>query len=98
MKTDPNITSNINIVDFPEANLPEIVRWRNDSAVNKYLRPAYRTLHEVEEWYQGYFGSHGNRLFAIQAADSLIGYCTIEAIEKDNNKCEMGIVIGEPPF
>ena len=57
MKTDPTITSNINIVDFPEASLPEIVRWRNDSTVNKYLRPAYRTLNEIEEWYQVGWGT-----------------------------------------
>ena len=72
MKTDPSITSRIHIVDFPEASLPEIVRWRNDSVVNKYLRPGNRTLNEVEEWYQEYFGSRGNRVFAIQAADTLI--------------------------
>jgi len=90
-----NVFGNMKIVDFPEESLSAIVKWRNDSDVNKYLRPAYRTLEDVQQWYRGYFSSHGNRLFGIRRDDALIGYCTIEAVERANNKCEVGIVIGE---
>jgi len=93
-----NSFDNISIVDFPEESLSAIVKWRNDSDVNRYLRPGYRTLEEVQEWYYGYFSSHGNHLFGIWAGDTLIGYCTIEAIERSNNKCEVGIVIGEKAY
>ena len=93
-----NSANGIYIFDFPEEDLASIVKWRNDPDVNKYLRPNYRTLEDVQEWYRGYFSSGGNRLFGIRAADELIGYCTIEAIEKANNKCEVGIAIGEKAY
>ena len=90
-----NAPRNISITDFPEESLSAIVKWRNDGDVNKYLRPGYRTLEEVQEWYHGYFSSCGNQLLAIKAANDLIGYCTIEAVDRSNNKCEVGIVLGE---
>ena len=88
----------IDIAGFAEQDLPTLVKWRNDDEVSKYLRPGYRTLQEVQAWYRGYFASDGNRLFAIRADDVLVGYCTIEAIERANNKCEVGIVIGEKEY
>ncbi len=86
---------NISIFDFPEESLSAIVKWRNDGDVNKYLISGYRTLEEVQERYRGYFSSRGNRLFGIRVDDTLIGYCIIIAVERNNNKCEVGIVIGE---
>ena len=89
------MNSHISILDFREASLPLIVKWRNDGDVNKYLRQGYRALEEVREWYHDYFSSRENTLFAIRADAVLIGYCTIEAVERSNNRCEVGIVIGE---
>ncbi len=93
-----SVLGNISVVDFPEERLSAVVGWRNDPVVNKYLRPSYRTLREVQEWYEGYFCSRSNRLFAILADGTLIGYCTIEAVERTNNKCEVGVVIGEKAY
>ena len=90
-----NCARDITVESFPREELPAIVRWRNDPAVNKYLRPAYRTLDEVQEWFDHYFAAEGNKLFAIRAGRRLVGYCTIEQIERANNKCEVGIVIDD---
>ncbi len=98
MTADMRSPDRIEVAAFQRRDLPAIVRWRNDPAVNRYLRPAYRTLPEVEDWYERYFGSEGNRLFAVLADGTLVGYCTIEAIERENNKCELGIVIGEKEY
>ena len=93
-----NAPGNISVVDFPEEGLSAIVKWRNDGEVNKYLRPGYGTLEEVRDWYHGYFSSCGNQLLAIKADDNLIGYCTIEGVDRANNKCEVGIVLGERAY
>ena len=61
-----NDSENISIIDFPEDSLSAIVKWRNDPEINKYLRPGYRSLEEVTEWYTGHYSSHGNRLFGIR--------------------------------
>jgi RimJ/RimL family protein N-acetyltransferase len=98
MTADTGIPDRIEVVAFRRRDLPAIVKWRNDPAVNRYLRPAYRTLPEVEDWYEHYFGAQGNRLFAVLTDGTLVGYCTIEAIERENNKCELGIVIGEERY
>lgn len=97
-KIKMNGPCDICIFDFPTENLQAIVKWRTDGDVNKYLRPGYRTLEKVKEWYHGYFSSRGNRLFAIRADDMLVGYCTIESVERSNNKCELGIVLGEKAY
>jgi len=44
----------LTIDDFPPDRLAEIVCWRNDPAVNIYLRQGIRTLEEVQEWYTQY--------------------------------------------
>jgi hypothetical protein len=46
---------NITIDEFPPDRLADIVQWRNDPVVNKYLRPGIRTLEEVQDWYAQYF-------------------------------------------
>jgi len=63
----------ITIDDFPSDRLAEIVHWRNDRAVNKYLRQGIRTLDEVQEWYAQYFSraEHKFSPFAQSISDSL---------------------------
>jgi RimJ/RimL family protein N-acetyltransferase len=85
----------LTIDDFPPDRLAEIVRWRNDPAVNKYLRPGIRTLAEVREWYTQYFSQAENKLFAVYCDQTLIGYSTLEHIDATHRNCEIGLVIGD---
>src|SRR5712691_4163572 len=43
-------------------------------------------------------GTEANRLLGILADNQLIGYCTIEHIDRENHTCEVGIVIGEKDY
>jgi len=88
----------LTIDDFPPDRLAEIARWRNDPAVNQYLRPGIRTLEEVQEWYTQYFSRAEHKLFAVYADKRLIGYCTLEHIDTAHNNCEIGIVIGDSHY
>jgi len=88
----------ISITDFAENELPAIAKWRGDCDVSKYIRRGYKTLEEVGKWYREYFTSGANYLFGVLVDEKLIGYCTIEHIDPDNNKCELGIVIGEKDY
>jgi RimJ/RimL family protein N-acetyltransferase len=88
----------ITIDDFPPDRLADIVHWRNDPAVNKYLRQGMRTLKEVQEWYAHYFSGAENRLFTVYADKVLIGYGTLEHIDTTHRSCEIGIVIGDPGY
>jgi diamine N-acetyltransferase len=88
----------ITIDDFPPDRLACIAHWRNDPAVNKYLRPGIRTLAEVQVWYAPYFSRADNQLFAVYCNKALIGYCTLEHIDATNRSSEIGIVIGNPHY
>jgi len=88
----------ITIDEFPPDRLAEIVRWRNDPAVNRYLRQGILTLEEVQEWYTQYFARAENKLFAVYADKILIGYGTWEHIDTTHRSCEIGIVIGAPHY
>jgi len=86
------------IDDFPADRLAAIVQWRNDSAVNTYLRQGFHTLDEVQGWYTQYFSRAENKLFAVYADKMLIGYCTLEHIDTTQRSCEIGIVIGDAHY
>jgi RimJ/RimL family protein N-acetyltransferase len=88
----------LTIDDFPPDCLSSIVQWRNDSAVNKYLRQGIHTLEEVQEWYAQYFSRAEHKLFAVYADKTLIGYCTLEHMDTTHRSCEIGIVIGDPHY
>ena len=88
--------SDIKIADYPEEHLSAIAKWRSDSKVNRYLRVGYRSIEEVRQWYQSYFGSAENCLFGIWVGERLVGYCSIEGLDRSNRKCELGVVVGEP--
>jgi len=87
--------TDLTIAPFPDDDLASMVKWRTDPDVNKYIRAGLRTLEAVRKWYDEYFSAAENLLFAIRLEGNLIGYCTIEHIDRDNRKCEVGIVIGE---
>jgi RimJ/RimL family protein N-acetyltransferase len=88
----------LTIDDFPPDRLADIVHWRNDPAVNKYLRPGIRTLDEVQAWCAQYFSGAENKLFAVYADTTLIGYGTLEHIDTTHRSCEIGVVIGNPDY
>lgn len=86
------------ITEFPEEALSAIAKWRSDGDVNRYIRRGYKTLGEVRKWYHEYFSAEANRLLGILVDGQLIGYCTIEHINLDDKKCEIGILIGEKDY
>jgi RimJ/RimL family protein N-acetyltransferase len=88
----------LTIDDFPPNRLADIVRWRHDPDVNRYLRPGIRTLEEVQEWCAQYFSGAEHKLFAVYADTTLIGYGTLEHIDTTHRSCEIGIVIGNPDY
>src|SRR2546428_13271308 len=88
----------ITLTAFPEEELAAIAKWRSDDEVHRYLRHGYSTLGEVSTWYHDYFSAEANQLLGILVDNQLIGYCTIEHIDYDNHKCEVGIVIGEKDY
>jgi RimJ/RimL family protein N-acetyltransferase len=88
----------ITVDAFPPDRLAAIVHWRNDPAVNRHLRQGIRTLQEVEDWYAQYFSRTDNRLLAVYADETLIGYCTLEQIDITNRNGAIGLVIGNPDY
>ena len=88
----------LTIEDFPPDRLAEIVHWRNDPAVNRYLRQGILTLETVQGWYAKYFSKAENKLFAVYADKTLIGYGMLEHIDLIHKNCEIGIVIGNPCY
>jgi len=88
----------LTIDEFPRDRLADIVHWRNDPVVNRYLRQGIRTLEEVQEWYAQYFARAEHQLFAVYADTTLIGYGTLEHIDTIHRSCEIGIVIGDPHY
>jgi RimJ/RimL family protein N-acetyltransferase len=84
--------------DFPPDRLATIVHWRNDPAVNRYLRQGMLTLEEVQAWRAQYFSKAEHKLFAVYADKTLIGYCTLSHIDTTHRSGEIGIVIGNPDY
>jgi len=88
----------ITIDEFPPDCLADVVHWRNDPVVNRYLRQGIHTLDEVQEWYTQYFSRPENKLFTVYADKALIGYGTLSHIDTTHRNCEIGIVIGNPAY
>jgi RimJ/RimL family protein N-acetyltransferase len=86
------------IDDFPPDRLAEIVHWRNDPAVHRYLRQGILTLETVQAWYTQYFSRAEHQLFAVYADKALIGYGTLSHIDPTHRNREIGIVIGNPDY
>ena len=63
----------ITLDEFPPDRLATIVHWRNDPAVNRYLRQGILTLETVQAWYTQYFSRAEHQLFAVYADKALIG-------------------------
>jgi len=88
----------IHIEELQESDLHLVSKWRSNPEINDFIRPGMSTLDEVQIWHRDYFSTDANRIFLISYIDTAIGYFTIEGIDRINNKCEFGIVIGETAF
>ena len=88
----------ITLDEFPPDRLAAIVHWRNDPAVNRYLRQGILTLETVQAWYTQYFSRAEHQLFAVYADKALIGYGTLSHIDPTHRSGEIGMVIGEKQY
>ena len=75
-----------------------MVHWRNDPAVNRYVRQGILTLETVQAWYTQYFSRAEHQLFAVYADKALIGYGTLSHIDPTHRSGEIGMVIGEKQY
>jgi RimJ/RimL family protein N-acetyltransferase len=88
----------LTIDNFPPDRLADIVHWRNDPAVNRYVRQGILTLETVQAWYTQYFSRAEHQRFAVYANKALIGYGTLSHIDTTHRSGEIGIVIGNPHY
>ena len=88
----------ITLTAFPAEELAAIAQWRSDREVHRYLRHGYTTLADIRAWYRDYFSAEANCLLGIRVDTQLIGYCTIEHIDHENHKGEVGLVISEKDY
>ena len=65
----------LTIDDFPPDRLADSVHWRNDPAVNRYLRQGIRTLDEIQAWYAQHFTRAENKLSAVYADNTSMDRC-----------------------
>ena len=84
--------------DLVTEDLDALVRWRNDSRVNRYLADRLKTKIEAEAWFDRLRSNSKTWLKAITVRGKTIGYATIEAIDEKNRRCEMAMAIGEPDY
>ena len=82
--------------DLTAQDLDEVVRWRNDSKVNRYLSNRVKTKSDAFEWFHRIKSDPNNLLMGIVQDDRLVGYCIVENVDPQNRKCEVGIIIGLP--
>jgi RimJ/RimL family protein N-acetyltransferase len=69
--------------------------WRNDSEVTKYLAQTSMARSEVDLWYASL---DNHRLaYSILAEEVVIGYVQLD-IDPANQKCEVGVIIGEKEY
>lgn len=69
--------------------------WRNDSEVTKFLARTSMTSSEVDLWFAS-INDH-RHAYSILAQEAAIGYIQLD-IDPANQKCEVGIIIGEKEY
>jgi RimJ/RimL family protein N-acetyltransferase len=82
--------------DLEVRDLNALVRWRNDSTVNRCLADRLRSKEEAEAWFKRVKAEPKIWLKAIIDDGQTIGYAAVESIDEKNRKCELAIVVGEP--
>lgn len=81
--------------DLTPDDLDQLVRWRNDPDVNRYLSERLMTKEEAEAWFGRLRCNPKIWIKAILYDDRLVGYGTVESIDETNRKCELALIIGE---
>ncbi len=81
--------------DLIEDDLDDVLRWRNDPQINRYLAAQSRTRADLEAGVARIKSNPLNRLLGILVDGQLIGYGIVEDVDSRNRKCEIGVVIGD---
>lgn len=83
-------------------DLARSLQWLTDPLINKYLSQSFikLTAEQEKEWFDYIQDSHRDIVFAIldKKAGYHIGNCALHKIDKSENSCELGIVIGEKEY
>ena len=77
-------------------DLDELLRWRNDLEVNRYLTNRVKTKADTEVWFTCITSDPKNLLKGIMEDDRLVGYCIVEDVDGQNRECEVSVIIGVP--
>lgn len=80
-------------IDKVDAHL--MFTWRNDSEVTKYLAQTSMTISETNHWFNSI--NDYQQAYSILAEEVVIGYVQLD-IDPANQKCEVGIIIGEKGY
>jgi len=78
------------------ADLPAILRWRNDPEINQDLATSHTSQTALERWHESMGTDH--HAFAIIVDDVFVGYTQIGDLDTTNRKCDIGVVVGEKHY
>jgi RimJ/RimL family protein N-acetyltransferase len=81
-------------------DLPHFVRWINDPETRRYMAIRYPlSMTEEEKWWEGFLQRENDYIFAIEDEEgTYIGNVGLHAIEHENRRAELGIIIGDPAY
>jgi RimJ/RimL family protein N-acetyltransferase len=81
-------------------DLPSFVAWVNDPETRHFLAMRYPiSMADEDNWWQRYQQREHDRIFAIEAKDgTYIGNLGLHAIEPENRRATLGIVIGPEEY
>jgi RimJ/RimL family protein N-acetyltransferase len=85
----------VNLGPIEEIDTRLMFTWHNDSAVTEYLARKSMSRADVNDWFTNL--SERRRAYSIKVDDFVIGYAPID-IDSTNQKCEVGIIIGEKDY
>ncbi|MFH1699681.1 MAG: GNAT family protein [Candidatus Zixiibacteriota bacterium] len=84
--------------DLMVDDLDAVVRWRNDSIVNRHLSNRLKSKEEAEAWFNKVKTHPKIWLKAVIDDGRIIGYAAVESIDEKNRKCELILIIGEVDY
>jgi RimJ/RimL family protein N-acetyltransferase len=81
-------------------DLPHFVRWINDPETRHFMNVRYPiSMTEEEKWWEGFLERKNDHIFAIEAEDgTYIGNIGLHALEQENRRAQMGIIIGHKAY
>ena len=80
-------------------DLPHFVRWINDPETRRFMAIRYpMSMTEEETWWQGLL-DRKDHIFAVETEDgAYIGNIGLHAIEPENSRAVLGILIGDKRY